>query len=170
MSKAETRPVRGYALSIAPLRPGWRPIAGYLDGSPVLTPETVIANDNGKRRFRFVEQVGGKTTPRQTRMVGDVFCADHNTVEFVRAAINEKLIRDQDAEINRNTFRIFGSTVTQVGEETVLKLAAERLSDGETVTFDFTLESPKAERQEAGEAHFINCAIASVFATSTMLR
>lgn len=147
-------PVRGYALSIAPLRPGGRPIAGFVDASPVLVPETTVANDNGRRRFRFVEQIGAKPSPRQLRSVGDVFCVDFRTADFIRDAINEKIAREGGAEFDFNRIRIFGATVTQIDGEDVCKIAAERMLGGETVTFEIVLQSPSQQRQDAGQRVF----------------
>lgn len=156
MRTSDTNPVRGYAISIAPLRPGWRPIAGFIDTSPVLIPEGTIANDNGRRRVRFVEQVGAKPSTRQSRSVGDVFCVDFGTADFVRDAINEKIAREGGAQFDVNRIRIFGATVARIDGEDVCKIAAERLCDGETVSFDIVLQSPKQDRQNDGQRCFSN--------------
>jgi hypothetical protein len=88
------------------------------------------------------------------RSVGDIFVADLETAELVRAAINEKLARDEDATLRANAFRIFGATVSVVRKETIIKIAGERLSDCETVSFDVVLESPDYRRQKAGQESF----------------
>lgn len=138
--------VRGYALSID----HYRDTAYFLDGSPVLAPSAVVANDNSPCRLEFIENVGLQLgTSWCRRVIGDVFCADHATASFVQAAIREKLEREA-AELSLNSFRIFGTDINTVGGEVVLRLAATRLRDIEGMTFEIVLESANKGRQSEG--------------------
>ncbi|MGO7750468.1 hypothetical protein ACC708_09035 [Rhizobium ruizarguesonis] len=142
--------VRGYALSID----HHRDTVYFLDGSPVLSPELVVSNDNQPRRLQFVEEVGRQLgTSRCRRVTGDVFCADHGTASFVQAAVMEKLARDAK-EMAESTFRIFGTDICSIGGEDVLKLAATRLRDSETVNIDLVLQSENRDRQTRGQWAF----------------
>lgn len=141
------RRVTGYALAIDYHRNG----AYFLDGSPVLVPSAVIANDNSPRRLELVENPGRKLdTSRCRRVVGDIFCADIHTAAFVKEAIEEKLEK-QAAAIAGNAFRIFGTDITIKDGETVLKLAATRIADSETLNFEMVLESADFTRQAEGQ-------------------
>ncbi|MBD9636102.1 hypothetical protein IB277_07315 [Ensifer sp. ENS07] len=142
--------IRGYALAIDHHRDS----AYFLDGSPVLAPETVVANDNLSRRLQFIENPGARLdTSRCRRVIGDVFCADHHTAAFVREAVAEKLARETE-EAAANTFRIFGADICEVGGETVLKLAATRARDSQTLTFDLVLQSGNPTRERQGQWEF----------------
>lgn len=142
--------IRGYALAIDQARDN----AYFLDGSPVLSPEHVVANDNQPRRFQFIENPAARLdNTRCRRVVGDVFIADHGTATFVWEAIREKLARDVE-EVAATYFRIFGTDVCDIEGEATLKLAATRLRDSQTLMFDFVLESRDSSRQTAGQALF----------------
>ncbi|AHG47893.1 hypothetical protein RLEG12_18525 [Rhizobium leguminosarum bv. trifolii CB782] len=137
----------GYALAID----HHRDVAYFLDGSPVLSPSAVVANDNGPRRLELIENPGQQlNTSRCRRVVGDVFCADIDTASFVKDAVQEKLARDA-AAVAAGTFRIFGTDIRIKGGEAVLKLAATRLADSETLTFEMVLESGDFTRQAEGQ-------------------
>ncbi|WP_428412249.1 hypothetical protein [Pararhizobium sp.] len=142
--------IRGYALAIDHARDN----AYFLDGSPVLSPEHVVANENQPRKFQFIENPAARLdTSSCRRVIGDVFVADHGTATFIWQAIREKLARDaeEDAE---NSFRVFGSDVCEIDGETTLKLAATRLRDSQTLNFDFILESTDRSRQTEGRYLF----------------
>lgn len=142
--------IRGYALAID----HHRDTAYFLDGSPVLAPESVVANDNQPRRLQFIESPGVRLdTSRCRRVVGDVFCADHRTAAFVREAVTEKLARETE-EAAANTFRVFGADICEVGGEIVLKLAATRERDSQTLTFDLVLQSGNPTRERQGQWAF----------------
>ncbi len=142
--------IRGYALAIDHTRDN----AYFLDGSPVLSPEHVVSNDNQPRKFQFIENPGARLdTTRCRRVIGDVFVADHGTATFVWQAIREKLARDAQ-EAAANSFRIFGADVCEIDGEATLKLAATRTRDSQTLTFDIVLESADPSRQTAGQYLF----------------
>ncbi|MDI7923384.1 hypothetical protein [Ferirhizobium litorale] len=142
--------IRGYALAVD----RDRDTAYFLDGSPVLLPEGVIANDNELWRFQFVENPGHRLdTSRCRRVVGDVFCADYRTSLFVREAIQEKLEREAE-EVAAGAFRIFGADISRVDGDDVLKLAATRIRDSQTLTFDIVLQSKNKGRQYDGQLAF----------------
>ena len=131
-----------------------RNTAYFLDGSPVLSPEAVVANDNNPRKLQFIENPSARLdSTRCRRVVGDIFVADHGTATFVWEAIREKLGRDME-EADANSFRIFGADVVEIDGETTLKLAATKLRDSQTLTFDIVLESTDKSRQAAGRYVF----------------
>lgn len=145
-----TKRIRGYALAIDHVHDN----AYFLDGSPVLSPEHVVANDNEPRKFQFIENPAARLdTSRCRRVIGDVFVADHGTATFVWQAIREKLARDAE-EAAANAFRIFGADVCEIDGEATLKLAATRLCDSKTLNFDLVLQSPDGSRQTAGQYLF----------------
>nr|WP_314095160.1 hypothetical protein [uncultured Shinella sp.] len=145
-----TKRVRGYALAIDHTRDN----AYFTDGSPVLSPEHVVAHDNQPRKFQFIENPGARLdTARCRRVIGDVFVADHSTATFVWQAIREKLARSAQ-EAAATSFRIFGADVCEIDDEVMLKLAATRTRDSQTLTFDIVLESADPSRQTAGQYLF----------------
>lgn len=101
MRTVESRPVRGYGLTI--YNDGAREVCAFLDGSPVLAPAGV-EKDGDRRRIRFAEGT------RQLRSMGDIFCPDFEIAGLVRQALNEKLGRDRDAA---NAFVVTGSRVSR---------------------------------------------------------
>ncbi|NVD41277.1 hypothetical protein HT585_20585 [Ensifer sp. HO-A22] len=142
MSKAETRPVRGYGLML--YSDGNREVCGFLDGSPVLVPARV-ERDGNRRRFRFSEGA------HLLRNLGDVFCPDMAIAGFVREAINEKLERDCEAA---NAFRITGTKVSRRNRYLFVRVDVFILKTGESNDFTFVLEAPSLDVQEDGQREF----------------
>lgn len=96
--------IRGYGVAIDFLD-GYAADARLLDHSPALFPEKISLTEGDKgdrRRFGFVEWWGEGRPPRSglMRYVGDVFCADPRTAEFIWQAVLEKIENDA-AHIDR---------------------------------------------------------------------
>ncbi|NGN44341.1 hypothetical protein G6N74_25035 [Mesorhizobium sp. CGMCC 1.15528] len=91
--------IKGFGVAIDFLD-GWPHDARQLDHS--LFPERVLRSgfeDNGHRRFAFVEYAGEGTPPPigLVRSVGDVFFVDPRVAEFVWQAVIEKIENDAAA-------------------------------------------------------------------------
>ncbi|MDX0065889.1 hypothetical protein GOB13_23460 [Sinorhizobium meliloti] len=142
MRTVESRPVRGYGLTI--YNDGAREVCAFLDGSPVLAPAGV-EKDGDLRRIRFAEGT------RQLRSMGDIFCPDFEIAGFVRQALNEKLERDRDAA---NAFVVTGSRVSRRRCYLFLTVDARFLKSGGIEHFTFTLEAPSYEVQRDGQQEF----------------
>ncbi|AXV15266.1 hypothetical protein CYG48_05840 [Neorhizobium sp. SOG26] len=134
--------VRGYGLAI--YSDGNADRCGFLDHSPVLVP-SFAERVAGRRRLRFHEG------PRLTRRGGDIFCADGNTANFVRQAVEETLQRERD---DANAFRVTGASVSQRRLYKFLRVSVTKIESGAEDSRTFTLEAPSLEVQQCGQREF----------------
>lgn len=142
-NSAIAEPIRGYGLMIYEDQNG-REICGSMDGSPVLTP-TGIERQGGVRRIRFSEG------SRKLRQLGDIFCADPETVGLVRRALNELFERESAAA---NAFRVTSARVSRRQRFQFLYVGVSNMATGANEVLDFTLEAPDFHVQQDGQVEF----------------
>jgi len=116
---------------------------GFIDGSPVLRPDAIVASPTGRRKISFVEG------NREVRTRGDIFVADPAMAEFVRVAINEKLERDAERPF-------FVSSVKYSRGNGILwaHVCVQYSDNGERETLAFVLEAPELKTQDEGRQAF----------------
>ena len=122
---------------------------GFIDGSPVLRPDAIVASPTGRRKISFVEG------NREVRTRGDIFVADPAMAEFVRVAINEKLGRDAERPFFVSSVKYSrGVGYSREAEILWAHICVQYSDNGERETLAFTLEAPDLKTQDEGRQAF----------------
>lgn len=115
----------------------------FLNHHSAVRPDSVAGRINEKKRIKFKLFPGGDLTSSTCETVeGDVFCADPAMARLVKEAVQEKLSRES-RELRRNAFRVFGTDIEEVGDETLMHIAASSLNNGSTFSFSLVICAKK---------------------------
>lgn len=115
----------------------------FLNRHSAVRPDDVTGRINEKKRIKFKIFPGVDVTSRAcSTVVGDVFCADPAMARLVKEAVQEKLSRESD-ELRRNAFRVFGTDIEKVDDETLMHIAASNLISGSAFSFSLVIQAKK---------------------------
>lgn len=115
----------------------------FLNRHSAVRPEDVTGRINEKKRIKFKLFPGGDLKSSACATVeGDVFCADPAMARLVKDAVQEKLSRES-AELRRNAFRVFGTDIEKIGDETLMHIAASNLISGSAFSFSLVIQAKK---------------------------